>query len=78
MMILKGLDNDAISQVRNTATGTVRAQATNIYAKSATEGRAQFISLFVEEILAGGIGSENELESRLMNKPTAEQGTKMV
>lgn len=52
-MILKGLDNEAIAQVRNTASGTVRAQATSIYAKSQSDGRAQFISLFVEELIAG-------------------------
>jgi DNA-binding CsgD family transcriptional regulator len=53
LMILKGLDNDTIAQIRNTAPGTVRAQATSIYAKSSTDGRAQFISLIVEELLAG-------------------------
>lgn len=53
IMILKGLDNDSIARVRNTAAGTVRAQATSLYAKSQTDGRAQFISLFVEELLAG-------------------------
>ncbi len=75
IMILKGLDNDAIAQVRNTASGTVRAQATNIYAKSASNGRAQFISLFVEELLAGNISAESSLEPASMNKysesPTA-------
>lgn len=53
IMILKGLDNETIAQLRGTATGTVRAQTTNIYSKSQTDGRAQFISLFVEELLAG-------------------------
>jgi DNA-binding CsgD family transcriptional regulator len=53
IMILKGLDNDTIAQVRQTAAGTTRAQATSIYSKSQTDGRAQFISLFVEELLAG-------------------------
>ena len=52
IMILKGLDNETIAQVRQTAPGTVRAQATSIYAKSRTEGRAQFISLLIEELLA--------------------------
>lgn len=52
IMILKGVDNDTIARVRNTAAGTVRAQATRIYAKSGTEGRVQFISLLVEELLA--------------------------
>lgn len=52
IMILKGLDNDSIAQVRKTAAGTVRAQATSIYSKSGTDGRAQFISLLIEELLA--------------------------
>lgn len=54
IMILKGLDNENIARVRNTASGTVRAQAASIYAKSRTDGRAQFISLFVEELMAAG------------------------
>ena len=53
MMILKGLDNDSIARLRSAAPGTVRAQATSIYAKSGTDGRPQFISLFIEELLAG-------------------------
>ena len=53
IMILKGFDNESIAKMRNTASGTVRAQATSIYAKSETDGRAQFISLFVEELMAG-------------------------
>ncbi|WP_299507966.1 LuxR C-terminal-related transcriptional regulator [uncultured Roseobacter sp.] len=68
IMILKGLDNDAIARVRNTASGTVRAQATSIYAKSSTDGRAQFISLFVEELLAGGISSGNGLDEALSHQ----------
>lgn len=76
IMILKGLDNDAIAQVRNTASGTVRAQATSIYAKSATEGRAQFISLFVEELLAGGISPENGMDMAVMNQAASKPATK--
>jgi hypothetical protein len=37
----------------------VRAQATRIYAKSETSGRAQFISLFMEELMAGEIGGDD-------------------
>jgi DNA-binding CsgD family transcriptional regulator len=59
IMILKGLDNDTISQMRKTASGTVRAQATSVYAKSATDGRAQFISVFMEELMAGEIGPDD-------------------
>ncbi len=75
-MILKGLDNDTIAQVRNTAPGTVRAQATSIYAKSATDGRAQFISLFVEELLAGSIGSETDVGSVSLTQSTGKPATK--
>lgn len=59
IMILKGLDNDTIAQMRKTAAGTVRAQATSVYAKSATDGRAQFISLFMEELMAGKMGPDD-------------------
>lgn len=59
IMILKGLDNDTIAQMRNTASGTVRAQATSVYAKSATDGRAQFITLFMEELMAGEMGHDD-------------------
>jgi DNA-binding CsgD family transcriptional regulator len=53
LMILKGLDNETIAQVRSTAQGTVRAQTTSIYSKSNTQGRSQFVSLFVEELMSG-------------------------
>jgi DNA-binding NarL/FixJ family response regulator len=76
LMILKGLDNDAIALVRNTASGTVRAQATNIYTKSSTDGRAQFISLFVEELLAGGVIADNVLGPELINKCGDKPATK--
>ena len=74
IMILKGLDNDAIARVRNTASGTVRAQATNIYSKSATDGRAQFISVFVEELMAGDITGNGRGHASMPHsreKPTA-------
>lgn len=58
IMILKGLDNETIARIRKTAPGTIRAQATSIYAKSASEGRAQFISLFMEELLSGDIAAQ--------------------
>jgi DNA-binding NarL/FixJ family response regulator len=60
-MILKGLDNDTIAHLRKTASGTVRAQATSVYAKSETNGRTQFISLFMEELMAGDVGRDAPL-----------------
>lgn len=76
IMILKGLDNEAIAQVRKTASGTVRAQATSIYAKSETDGRAQFISLFVEELLAGSIHAGNGSGSASMTPATGKSMAK--
>ncbi|MEQ9518401.1 MAG: LuxR C-terminal-related transcriptional regulator [Parvibaculum sp.] len=64
IMILKGLDNETIAEVRSTASGTVRAQATSIYAKSGTHGRAQFISLFMEELMSGEFGGGDSGETR--------------
>lgn len=64
MMILKGLDNEAIARVRQTAPGTVRAQTASIYSKSATRGRAQFISLFMEELLSGDFDQIDRPEKR--------------
>ena len=76
LMILKGLDNDTIAQVRNTASGTIRAQATSIYAKSATDGRAQFISLFVEELMAGALDPETGPGAEPMTRPTGKPTAK--
>ncbi|NNJ73672.1 MAG: LuxR family transcriptional regulator [Anderseniella sp.] len=53
-LVLKGIDNDAIAHMRGTAQGTVRAQCTRIYAKAEVDGRAQFLSIFMEELLHSG------------------------
>jgi DNA-binding CsgD family transcriptional regulator len=55
LMVLKGFDNEAISELRGTAQGTVRAQCTKIYAKAGVDGRAQLLSIFMEELLDGGV-----------------------
>lgn len=52
LFILKGLDNESIARLRNTAQGTVRAQSAGIYAKAQVDGRAQFLSVFMEELFA--------------------------
>ncbi|RMD92472.1 MAG: LuxR family transcriptional regulator [Alphaproteobacteria bacterium] len=51
LFILKGFDNAAIAELRGTAVGTVRAQATSVYNKAGVQGRAQLVSLFVDELL---------------------------
>ena len=53
LMVLKGIDNETIAQMRGTAPGTVRAQCTSIYGKAGVDGRAQLFSVFMEELLAG-------------------------
>ena len=51
LLILKGLNNEAIARIRGTAPSTVRAQCTQIYAKADVDGRSQLISIFMEELL---------------------------
>ena len=51
LLVLKGIDNESIAQMRGTASGTVRAQCTQIYAKAEVDGRAQLLSIFMEELL---------------------------
>lgn len=53
LLLLKGVDNEGIAEMRGTAKGTVRAQSASVYAKAGVDGRAQLISLFLEELLAG-------------------------
>ena len=53
LYILKGFDNSAIAKLRGAAQGTVRAQTAKIYAKAGVASRAELISLFMEELLAG-------------------------
>jgi DNA-binding CsgD family transcriptional regulator len=52
LMVVKGYGNEAIAEMRGTAQGTVRAQCTTLYAKAGVEGRAQLLSIFMEELLA--------------------------
>jgi DNA-binding CsgD family transcriptional regulator len=52
LLLLKGLDNETIATLRGTANGTVRAQTSAVYAKAGVDGRAQLISVFLEELLA--------------------------
>jgi DNA-binding NarL/FixJ family response regulator len=52
LLLVKGLDNESIASMRGTANGTVRAQASAIYNKAGVDGRAQLISVFLEELLA--------------------------
>lgn len=48
---LKGLDVAEIAAMRHAANGTVRAQLARIYGKSGVTSRAQFASIFVDELM---------------------------
>ena len=52
IFILKGFSNSEIAGLRETSEGTIKAQTTAIFRKSGVSGRAQFFSLFIEELLA--------------------------
>jgi len=56
MLALKGFQIAEIARIRETRTGTVKAQLGAIYAKAGVSGRPQLISLFVEVLLGDGIG----------------------
>ena len=48
---LKGVEPAAMAALRGSAAGTVRAQLARVYSKSGVSSRAQFASLFVDELL---------------------------
>ncbi|WP_308915493.1 helix-turn-helix transcriptional regulator [Jannaschia sp. LMIT008] len=50
-LALKGLSGAEIAALRGTSEGTVKAQTASIYRKSGTSGRAQLLSLFLDELL---------------------------
>lgn len=48
---LKGLSVSEIASVRDTSEGTVKAQSNAIYRKAGVNGRAQLMSLFIEDLM---------------------------
>jgi len=56
LLTLKGFDGAEIARIRGSATGTIRAQSTRVYAKAGVSNRAQFVSLFIEDLLDGPVG----------------------
>lgn len=49
---LKGLSLQEIAGLRETSEGTVKAQSNAIYRKAGVSGRAQLLSLFIDDLLA--------------------------
>jgi DNA-binding CsgD family transcriptional regulator len=47
---VKGLSTSEIARVRETSEGTVKAQCAAIYRKAGVSGRAQLLSVFIEDL----------------------------
>lgn len=52
IMTIKGFSTAEMAAVRGTAEGTIKAQSAAVYAKAGVTGRAQLLSLFIEELLS--------------------------
>lgn len=57
LFALKGFSIAEIADIRDTSKGTVKAQTNAIYRKADVSGRAQLISLFVEDLMQADEGS---------------------
>lgn len=66
---MKGLSIGDIARLRNTSEGTVKAQSNAIYRKSGVSGRAQLLSLFIEEMLQGVEAKPAEAQVPAGSKP---------
>ena len=51
LLTIKGMSTGAIAALRSTSDGTVKAQSNAIYRKAEVSGRAQLLSLFIEEMI---------------------------
>lgn len=51
LFALKGCDVSEIARLRGAATGTVRSQLSQIYAKAGVSSQAMLVSLFIEDLL---------------------------
>lgn len=52
---IKGLTTAEIAKARATSEGTVKAQTNAIYRKSGVSGRAQLLSLFIDDLMGDGL-----------------------
>lgn len=51
LFAIKGMSTAEISVLRSTSEGTVKAQTNAIYRKAGVSGRAQLLSLFIEDLM---------------------------
>lgn len=55
LFAIKGMSTAEIAKLRNTSEGTVKAQTAAIYRKAGVTGRPQLLSLFIDELMMGGL-----------------------
>jgi DNA-binding CsgD family transcriptional regulator len=53
MLLIKGLSNREIADIRATRPGTVKSQSSSIYQKADVKNRHELAAYFVEDLLAG-------------------------
>lgn len=58
LLLVKGLSLAEIASLRNSAEGTVKAHCNKVYAKAGVTGRAQLVSLFLEDLMGGGVAAQ--------------------
>jgi DNA-binding CsgD family transcriptional regulator len=57
---IKGYSISEVSSLRNCAEGTVKTHLNAIYRKSGTNGRAQLVSLLIEDLLRGPLAENTK------------------
>ncbi len=76
MLMLKGLTQKEIAQLRGSEEGTVRQQAAAIYRKSGLSNRSELGAFFLEDLLApgsGGAPAQTGQKLELIRSPPRDQ-----
>ncbi|WP_281857915.1 helix-turn-helix transcriptional regulator [Litoreibacter halocynthiae] len=55
MLMLKGLSIKEIAAVRESSEGTIKSHSNSIYRKASVTGRGQLQSIFIEDLMDGGV-----------------------
>ncbi len=55
LFCIKGCSTQEIAQLRQTSLGTVKAQTAAIYRKAGVSGRAQLLSLFIDDLMGDAV-----------------------
>lgn len=69
LFALKGMSTAEIADLRRTSQGTVKAQTNAIYRKAGVSGRAQLLSLFVDELMGEAVARPAATGSTAEDQP---------